>query len=85
MQSFTTEVKVGIFVALAIVFLAYMTVKIGDITFGRDTGYIVYGVFDSVAGLDLKAPVKMAGVGIGTVETIGLDDSRARVGMRIRP
>lgn len=85
MQSFTTEVKVGIFVVIAIVFLAYMTVKIGDITFGRDTGYLVYGVFDSVAGLDVKAPVKMAGVGIGSVETIGLADSRAMVGMRIRP
>ncbi len=85
MQSFTTEVKVGLFVVLAVVFLGYMTVRIGDITFGRDTGYIVYGVFDSVAGLDIKAPVKMAGVGIGSVETISLDDSRARVGMRIKP
>ncbi|MCC7201215.1 MAG: MCE family protein [Nitrospirae bacterium] len=85
MQSFTTEVKVGIFVVIAIVFLGYMTVRIGDLTFGRDKGYLVYGVFDSVAGLDVKAPVKMAGVAIGSVETIGLDDSRARVGMRIEP
>ncbi|MCC6542911.1 MAG: MCE family protein [Nitrospirae bacterium] len=85
MQSFTTEVKVGIFVAVALVFLGYMTVRIGDLTFGRDTGYIVYGVFDSVAGLDVKAPVKMAGVAIGIVETITLDDSRAKVGMRIKP
>lgn len=85
MQTITTEIKVGIFVVIAIVFLGYMTVRIGDLTFGRDTGYIVYGVFDSVAGLDVKAPVKMAGVAIGSVETIGLDDSRARVGMRIKP
>ena len=85
MQTITTEIKVGIFVVIAIVFLGYMTVRIGDLTFGRDTGYLVYGVFDSVAGLDVKAPVKMAGVAIGSVETIGLDDSRAKVGMRINP
>ncbi len=85
MQTFTTEVKVGIFILMAIVLLGYMTVKIGDITFGREKGYLVYGVFDSVAGLDVKAPVKMAGVSIGSVETIGLDDSRAKVGMRIKP
>ena len=85
MQTFTTEVKVGIFILAAIVLLGYMTVKIGDITFGRDEGYIVYGVFDSVAGLDVKAPVKMSGVGIGAVESISLDDNKAKVGMRIKP
>ncbi len=84
MQTITTEIKVGIFVVMAIIFLGYMTVRIGDLTFGRDTGYLVYGVFDNVAGLDVKAPVKMAGVAIGSVETIGLDDSRARIGMRIK-
>ena len=84
MQKFTSEVKVGLFVVAAIVILAYMTVRIGELTFGREKGYIIYGVFDSVAGLDVKAPVKMAGVGIGSVETIGLTDSRAKVGMRIR-
>ncbi|MBI5755999.1 MAG: MCE family protein [Nitrospirae bacterium] len=84
MQKFTAEVKVGLFVVAAIVILAYMTVRIGDLTFGREKGYIIYGVFDSVAGLDVKAPVKMAGVEIGSVETIGLTDSRAKVGMRIR-
>ena len=47
MQTITTEIKVGIFVVIAIVFLGYMTVRIGDLTFGRDTGYLVYGVFDS--------------------------------------
>lgn len=83
MQKLTTEIKVGLFVILAVLLLGYMTFRIGEITFGREKGYLVYGVFANVAGLDVKAPVKIAGVAVGSVEIINLDDARAKVGMRI--
>lgn len=85
MQKFTAEVKVGLFVILAVLLLGYMTFRIGEITFGREKGYLVYGIFANVAGLDVKAPVKIAGVVVGSVETVNLDDARAKVGMRIHP
>lgn len=85
MQRLTTEVKIGFFVMVAAFLLGYMTFKIGEFTLGKEKGYVIYGVFNSVAGLDIKAPVKMAGVGIGTVETVSLSDGRARVSMRISP
>jgi len=81
----TTEVKVGLFVILATIVLIYMTFKLGEITIGKKQGYIVYSIFDSVAGLDLKSPVKMAGVEIGSVEGIELEEGRAKVRMRIFP
>lgn len=85
MQKLTTEVKVGLFVIVAAILLVYMTFRISEFTFGREKGYVIYGVFNSVAGIDVKAPVKMAGVAIGTVEMISLEDARAKVTMRVKP
>lgn len=85
MQKITTEVKLGLFVIIAVILLGYMTFRIGEFTFGREKGYLIYGVFDSVAGLEIKGPVKMAGVSVGSVESISLADSRAKVAMRINP
>ena len=85
MQKVTTELKVGLFVIIAVVVLGYMTFRIGELTFSKAKGYFIYGVFDSVAGLDEKAAVKMAGVSIGSIESITLTDNKAKVGMRIKP
>lgn len=85
MQKLTTEIKVGFFVIIAVIVLGYMTFKIGELTFGREKGYLIYGVFESVAGLDIKSPVKMAGVTIGAIEGITLTDEKAKVAMKIVP
>src|SRR3990172_7681825 len=85
MQRITTEIKVGFFVIIAVIVLGYMTFKIGELTFGREKGYLIYGVFESVAGLDIKSPVKMAGVTIGAIEGITLTDEKAKVAMKINP
>ncbi len=85
MQKVTTELKVGLFVIVAVILLAYMTFRIGELTFGKEKGYLIYGLFDSVAGLDIKSPVKLAGVEIGSIESITLEDTRAKVAMKIRP
>lgn len=85
MQKLSTEVKVGFFVIIAAIILGYMTFRIGEFTFGREKGYMVYAYFNSVSGLDNKASVKIAGVQAGTVEQIILEDDRAKVGMRIKP
>ena len=85
MQKITTELKVGLFVIIAVILLGYMTFRIGELTFGKEKGYMIYGIFDSVAGLDEKAKVKMAGVAVGTVENIALADNKAKVAMKIKP
>ena len=85
MRKFTTEIKVGFFVIIAVIVLGYMTFKIGELTFGREKGYLIYGVFESVAGLDIKSPVKMAGVAVGSIEEITLAGEKAKVAMKINP
>jgi len=79
---FATETKVGIFVVLGILVLTYFTVKVGKISI-REEGYPVYTHVDSAAGLDKNSPVRIAGVEVGKVESIGLEGSKAKVTMRL--
>jgi phospholipid/cholesterol/gamma-HCH transport system substrate-binding protein len=65
--------------------LLIMTFMVGKYEFGESKGYTLSALFDSVAGLDEKSAVRMAGVKIGTVERVVLSDSRAKVIMRINP
>jgi len=85
MAKLSAEAKVGLLVIAGSIILLYMTFAVGKYQFGEQKGYLLTAVFDSVAGLDLKASVRMAGVKIGTVEKVELDDSHARVTMRIAP
>ncbi len=84
-KSPSTEIKVGIFVFIAIVLLAYLTTLITrDRIVIRDT-YTVHAHFENVSGLRTNSPVEIAGIDVGTVKKISLIDHRARVTMAIRP
>src|SRR3972149_7311378 len=65
MAKLTPEAKVGIFVLIGIILLVYMSLRVGGIQFGRAEGYEVYIRFESAAGLDNDASVRVAGVKIG--------------------
>ena len=85
MFKLSAEAKVGLLVLVGSIILLYMTFAVGKYEFGEKKGYAVQAIFDSVAGLDAKAAVRMAGVKIGSVEKVELSDSRAKVVMRIDP
>ncbi|MBI5198332.1 MAG: MCE family protein [Nitrospirae bacterium] len=85
MTKVTTEVKVGAFVIAGILILAYMTFAVGKFTFGKEKGYRFHLLLTSAAGLDSKAPVKIAGVEVGKIESITLEENRAKVSVRIFP
>ncbi|HEV7518341.1 MAG TPA: MlaD family protein, partial [Thermoanaerobaculia bacterium] len=74
-------VKVGIFATICLVVLAVLIWKIEDINPFHKSGQRVDAVFDTVAGLDDKAAVRVAGVRIGRVDGIKLAGERARVSM----
>lgn len=81
----SAEARVGLTVLLGVLILTYMTFKVGGYRFGTEPGYRLYALFDTVAGLDMKSTIRLAGVEIGKVETIALQDGEARVTLRIRP
>ncbi|MEK6590024.1 MAG: MlaD family protein [Nitrospinota bacterium] len=79
MGGLKTEVKVGIFVLLGIIFLTYMTINIEKIQIGKERGYNVYVILDSAQGLVKNTAVKTAGVGIGRIVNISLTEKKARL------
>lgn len=85
MDKLSAEAKVGLLVIVGSMVLLYMTFAVGKYQFGEKAGYTLEAAFDSVAGLDTKSEVRLAGVKIGLVEKVELEDSRAMVTMRIQP
>ena len=76
-----TETKVGAFVVIAIIALAYIAMQLGAFKGGWHSYDPYTVVFKNTAGLVKKADVKIAGVKVGWVEKIkiGGDGSTAEV------
>ena len=76
---------IGVFVAIALACMAYLTIKLGRMEVFDDSGYTVTARFTSVAGLRVGANVEIAGVAIGKVSSIRLstEDFSAQVDLRI--
>jgi phospholipid/cholesterol/gamma-HCH transport system substrate-binding protein len=72
-------VKVGLFALVVLLVGAALVLRIEDVNVFGGPETSVFAVFDSVAGLDDKATVRIAGVRVGRVDGIGLEDRRARV------
>ena len=51
---------------------------------GGDEGYTVYALFGDAQGLIEKSRVVIAGIPVGTIESIRLEGDRARVDIRVR-
>ena len=73
MKERSIETAVGLFVIIGIACVGYLTIKLGKMEWIGDNTYPVYGRFQSVSGLKHRATVEMAGVQIGQVDTISLD------------
>ena len=79
------EFIVGLFLALGIGCLAWLSIKLARTEFFARHGYEVQAGFRDGGGLRRGTPVVIAGVDIGRVESIGLEDYEAKVRMMIRP
>ncbi len=78
------EMKIGMFLAIAFFILAVFIFVVGDLTvIFRKEGYHLYAAFDSVAGLEKNAVVRMAGVKAGYVKDIRLRGKQAQVLMNV--
>lgn len=74
MQSRTVELWVGLFVALGLAALAFLSVRASNLAEYRDgEAYTVVARFDNIGSLRVRAPVTVAGVRIGRVEAIDFD------------
>lgn len=84
--SSSRDLAVGVFVAIGLLALAYLSFQLGGLSLAPRSGFIVYATFDDIGGLSARAPVRISGVRVGTVESIELDgDLRARVKLDLDP
>src|SRR5206468_5027187 len=81
----SSAAKVGIFMLIILAILGYFILKIEDVQIGHGTGARkITAVFDSVAGLDNKSAVRVAGVRVGKVKNIDLrPDGKAEVTLEV--
>lgn len=72
------EIKVGIFVTIALLLLAVMILSIGRLHFFKK-GYEFFVIFDFAGGLDVQSPVYFAGIKIGNVSKLDLIEKNEEV------
>ncbi|MCB9665516.1 MAG: MCE family protein [Alphaproteobacteria bacterium] len=84
MQSWTNELKVGVFVVVALAIAGFAFVWSFDGVRDDEALYRIHMTVESASGLYEGTAVQLAGVEIGSVEGIGLAGDRARVTLRIR-
>jgi len=77
------EFFVGLFALIGVGCFAYLAINIAGMRL-FDTGYYeVTAEFDNVSGLEPGAPVEIAGVAVGSVKRIDLEETSALVTMSI--
>ena len=79
------DIAVGLFVALGLAAVVFMALKVGNLAgFDEGIGYRIEARFDNIGGLKVRAPVKSAGVVVGRVESIQLDQETYEAVVRMR-
>lgn len=71
------ELRLGIFVFIGTVLLAVGILTLGEVRLEK--GYRIHILFSDIGGLLEKAPVRIAGVEVGTVKDITLEKNKAKV------
>ena len=75
MDRTTLDLWVGIFVAAGVAALIGLAMKVGNLTSNQiGETYAVTAAFENIGGLKSRAPVKSAGVVVGRVDSIQLDN-----------
>lgn len=81
------EIGTGLFVILGLAALIFLTTQLPSsglkLGFGKVPGYDVTAEFDNIGSLKVGAPVRMAGVRIGDVTGIGLDNQSYRANVHL--
>ncbi len=78
------ETKVGLFFTGAIVLMGVLIFRTEKLEFGGKRNQVErLTYFKQVAGLNLQSKILVAGVRVGDVQTIALENGRARVGLSI--
>jgi phospholipid/cholesterol/gamma-HCH transport system substrate-binding protein len=84
MKKFDKELFVGLFMIAGIICLGYLSVKIARSEILGTRGYEVYALFSNSGGLKNGSSITIAGVEVGRIRSISLDDYQARIVMGLQ-
>ncbi|NIR58419.1 MAG: outer membrane lipid asymmetry maintenance protein MlaD [Gammaproteobacteria bacterium] len=74
-QSRSVEIIVGLFVIAGVAALFVLAMRVSNLaTYTGDETYEVTARFDNIGSLRVRSPVSMAGVTVGRVRGIGIDE-----------
>jgi phospholipid/cholesterol/gamma-HCH transport system substrate-binding protein len=79
MRKFDLELSVGLFILAGILCLGYLSIRLAKMEVFGGNGYQLYAVYTDIGGLKEGAAVVMAGVEVGRVKSISLEDYKAKV------
>ncbi len=79
MKKIDLELTVGLFIIAGIICLGYLSINLGKMEVISGNGYDVYASFSNIGGLRSGSPIVIAGVDVGHVKSISLDNYQARV------
>ena len=79
MKKIDLELSVGIFVLAGLLCLAFLSIKIAKKEVFGGEGYELYAVFSDTGGLQEGASAVIAGVDVGSVKSITIEDYEAKV------
>lgn len=83
MEKARLELVVGLFVLVGLVCLGYLSIKLGKLEVIGGDLYEVEAQFNSASGLKPGATVEIAGVEVGRVRSIRLQEDRALVKLAV--
>jgi phospholipid/cholesterol/gamma-HCH transport system substrate-binding protein len=85
MKKYSMQTAVGIFVVVGILCIAYISVKLGRVSFFQSKNYTLYARFTTVEGLRVGSPVDVFGIQAGSISYLQIDNERqvAEVAMKI--
>jgi len=79
MEKTKLEFIVGVFVLVGVVCLGYLSIKLGKLELIGGNVYEVIAQFNTASGLKAGSSVEIAGVEVGRVRAITLNEDRAAV------
>ena len=83
MKRSALDIAVGVFVIVGILALGWLSIRLGKVELWGGGNYTVTADFPSAGGLKTGSSIEIAGVQVGRVTAIRLDNYQARVVMAI--
>jgi len=85
MKKFDIELAVGLFVLAGLLCLGYLSVKLGKMEVVGGKGYEIYAIFSNSGGVKQGSNIVIAGVEVGRVKSIALENYQARIVLSLSP